>query len=41
MRRLNDGHQDSPDEMTELLTAQGDDILIDGHEVFILKLTKN
>jgi len=34
MRRLTDDNQDSPDEMTELLRSQDDDIHIDGHEVF-------
>jgi hypothetical protein len=40
MRRLIDDNQDSPDEMTELLSSQGDDTRIDGHEVFEFKLTK-
>jgi hypothetical protein len=38
MRRLIDHSEDSPDEMTELLTSQSDDTLIDNHEVFELKL---
>jgi hypothetical protein len=40
MRRLDDNNQDSPDEMTELLSAQANDILIDGHEVFKRKINK-
>jgi hypothetical protein len=33
-QRIIDDNQDSTNDMTELLRAQADDTLIDGHEVF-------
>ncbi len=40
MRRLIDYSEDSTDEMTELLKSQGDDMLIDDHEVFQIEINK-
>jgi hypothetical protein len=40
MRRLIDDSEDSTDEMTELLKSQGDDMLIDDHEVFQIEINK-
>ncbi len=40
MRRLTNDSDDSTDEMTELLKSQGDDMLIDDHEVFQIEINK-
>ena len=40
MSRVIDDNQNFTGDMTELLRAQADDVLIDGPEVFKIKLTK-
>ncbi len=40
MSSVIDDNPNFADDMTELLRAQADDVLIDGHEVFKIKLTK-